>query len=164
MELNCSRRAMPCCVYVLSCFSCVQFIETLWTVACQAPLSMGFSRQEHWSGLLCPPPGDLPDPRMEATSLMSVSCIGRWVLCHQRPQTYGLQNNNSPSHPLFFLNHKISQHCCSLHICFILPIAASLPLSYNTLLFPAVMSDKIYASDFPTCQQLTDLQILQEKF
>ena len=48
---------MPCCVYVLSCFSCVQLIETLWTVACQAPLSMGFSRQEHWSGLLCPPPG-----------------------------------------------------------------------------------------------------------
>ena len=31
-----------------------------WTVACQAPLSMGFSRQEHWRGLPCPPPGDLP--------------------------------------------------------------------------------------------------------
>ena len=34
----------------------------LWTVACQASLSMGFSRREYWSGLLCPPPGDLPDP------------------------------------------------------------------------------------------------------
>ena len=48
--------------YVLSCFSCVQLFVTLWTVACQAPLSMGFSRQEHWSGLPFPPPGDLPDP------------------------------------------------------------------------------------------------------
>ena len=40
-----------------------------WTVACQAPLYMGFSRQEYWSGLLCPPPGDLPDPGVEPTSL-----------------------------------------------------------------------------------------------
>ena len=43
----------------------------LWTVALQAPLSMGFSRQEQWSGLPCPPPGDLPDPGVEAVTLMS---------------------------------------------------------------------------------------------
>ena len=42
-----------------------------WTVACQAPLSTGCSRQEYWSGLPCPPPGDLPDPGMEPESLMS---------------------------------------------------------------------------------------------
>ena len=42
--------------HMLSCFSHVQLFETLWTVAHQAPLSMGFSRQEHWSGLLHPPP------------------------------------------------------------------------------------------------------------
>ena len=36
-------------------FSCVQLCETLWTVACQAPTSMEFSRQEYWSGLPCPP-------------------------------------------------------------------------------------------------------------
>ena len=41
---------------------------TLWTVACQAPLSMEFSRQEYWSGLLCPPPGDLPDRGIEHES------------------------------------------------------------------------------------------------
>ena len=41
---------------------------TLWTVACQSPLSMGFSRQEYWSGLPCPPPGDLPETRIEPTS------------------------------------------------------------------------------------------------
>ena len=39
-----------------------------WTVACQAPLSVGFSRQEHWSGLLFPSPGDLPDPGTESRS------------------------------------------------------------------------------------------------
>ena len=44
---------------------------TPWTAARQAPLSTGFSRQEYWSGLPCPPPGDLPDPGMEPESLMS---------------------------------------------------------------------------------------------
>ena len=44
--------------------SCV-FFKTLWTVAHQAPLSMGFSRQENWSGLPYPSPGDLPNPRIE---------------------------------------------------------------------------------------------------
>jgi hypothetical protein len=48
--------------------SCVQLCETLWTVAHQAPLSMGFSRQEYWSGLPFPPPGDLPNPGTEPTS------------------------------------------------------------------------------------------------
>ena len=43
----------------------------LWTVAGQAPLSMGFSRQEYWSGLLCPPPGDLPYPGIKLSSLSS---------------------------------------------------------------------------------------------
>ena len=66
---------------MLSRFSHVRFFVTLWTTACQAPLSMGFSRQEHWSGLPRPPPGDLPNPGIEPTSLMS-SSIGRWVLYH----------------------------------------------------------------------------------
>ena len=47
---------------VLSCFIHVQLFVTPWTVTCQAPLTMGFSRQEDWSGLPYPPPGDLPDP------------------------------------------------------------------------------------------------------
>ena len=47
----------------------VQFFATLWTVVCQAPLSMGFSRKEYWSGLPCPPPGDPPSPGIELTSL-----------------------------------------------------------------------------------------------
>ena len=64
------------CMCVLSRFSCVQLFVTLWTVACQAPLSMGFSRQEYWSGLSCPPPRDLPDPGIEPTSLMSLALAG----------------------------------------------------------------------------------------
>ena len=47
---------------MLSHFSPVWLFATIWTVTHQAPLSMGFSRQEYWSGLPCPPPGDLPDP------------------------------------------------------------------------------------------------------
>ena len=46
----------------------VQLFATPWTVAYQAPLSMGFSRQEHWSGLPFPSPGDLPDPGIEPGS------------------------------------------------------------------------------------------------
>ena len=49
-------------------FSRVQLFETLWTVARQAPLSTGFSRQEYWSGLTCPPPGDLPNPGIKPRS------------------------------------------------------------------------------------------------
>ena len=49
---------------------------TLWTTACQAPLSMGFSRQEYWSGLPCPPPGALPNPGIEPASAASPAVAG----------------------------------------------------------------------------------------
>ena len=47
----------------------VRLFVTLWTVAQQAPLFKGFSRQEYWSGLPCPPPRDLPNPGIESPSL-----------------------------------------------------------------------------------------------
>ena len=53
---------------MLSHFSCDQLFVTLWTVSCQAPLFIGFSRQEHWSGLPCAPPGNLPNPGIEPMS------------------------------------------------------------------------------------------------
>ena len=59
------------CACVLSCFGCVCFFATVWTVAHQAPLSMGFSRQEYWSELPFPSPGDLPDLRIEPMSPVS---------------------------------------------------------------------------------------------
>ena len=49
----------------------VRLIATLWTIARQIPQSMGFSRQEYWTGLPCLPPGDLPDPGIEPESLTS---------------------------------------------------------------------------------------------
>ena len=61
------------CVYVLNCFRCVQLFATLWTVAHQAPLFMQLSREEYWSGLPFPPPGDLPHPGIEPALLMSPS-------------------------------------------------------------------------------------------
>ena len=54
----------------------VQLFATLWTVACQAPLSMGFSRQEYWSRLLFPLPGDLPNPGTKCASLKSPALAG----------------------------------------------------------------------------------------
>ena len=55
----------------LSHFSHALLFVTLWTVAHQVPLSMGYSRQECWSGLPCPPPGALPDPGIKPMSLTS---------------------------------------------------------------------------------------------
>ena len=48
--------------------SCIWLFVTLWSVACQVPLSMGFSKQEYWSGLPCPPSEDLPDPGIKPQS------------------------------------------------------------------------------------------------
>ena len=53
---------------MLSSFSHVWLFVTPWTIAHQAPLSMEISRQEYWSGLPCPPPGDLPDPGIKLMS------------------------------------------------------------------------------------------------
>ena len=60
---------------VLSHFSHVQLFAMLWTVAHQAPLCMGFSKQEYWSGLPFPPTGDLPDPGIEPASLASPTLV-----------------------------------------------------------------------------------------
>ena len=56
----------------------VRLFVTPWTVACWAPLSMGFSRQEYWSGLSFPPPGDLPNPEIEPGSPASPGLAGRF--------------------------------------------------------------------------------------
>ena len=63
---------------VLSRFSPVLLSVILWTAAHQAPLSMGFSRQEYWSGEPSPLPGDLPDPWIEPESLKSPALTGRF--------------------------------------------------------------------------------------
>ena len=62
-----------------------QVFVTTWTVTCQAPLSMGFSRQKYWSGLPSPTPGDLPDPEMERgspeSSILAGGCVTTMPPC-----------------------------------------------------------------------------------
>ena len=65
-------------VCVLSHFSCVQLFVTLWTIAHQTPLAMGFSRQEYWSELSFPSLGDIPKPGIKPTSLMSPALAGKF--------------------------------------------------------------------------------------
>ena len=69
---------------MLNCFSCVRLFATLWTVACQVPLSTGFSKQEHWSGLPFCPLEDLPDPRTEpAPPAASELQVDSFLLSHK---------------------------------------------------------------------------------
>ena len=67
---------------MLSGFSCVWIFVTLWTVACQAPLFLRFSRHDYWSGLPCPPPGAPSDPGVEPPSLMSPELAVRFFITH----------------------------------------------------------------------------------
>ena len=64
-------------VYVLSHFHCVGLFATPCTVACQAPLSMEFPRQEYWSGVSFPSPGDLPHPGIKSISFKSPVLAGK---------------------------------------------------------------------------------------
>ena len=64
---------------VLSGFSHTQLFATPWTVAPQAPLSKGFSRQEYWRGVQCPPPGALSNPGTESTSLTPPAKVGGFI-------------------------------------------------------------------------------------
>ena len=74
---------------MLSHFSCVRFFATPWTVAHQAPLPMGFSGQEYWSGLPFPAPGDLPYPGIESVSPVAPALqVDSLPLSHQGSQTY----------------------------------------------------------------------------
>ena len=63
-----SSKKVSCCCCCLALKSCLTLCHTPWTVAHKSPLSMGFSRQEYWSGLPWPPPGDLPNPGIESMS------------------------------------------------------------------------------------------------
>ena len=69
----------------------VQLIATPQTGARQAPLSMGFSKQEYWSGLPCPPPGDLPNPRIEPTTLSSPALVGRFFTISATWEAFSLE-------------------------------------------------------------------------
>ena len=72
-----------------------QSCPALWTAARQAPLIMGFSRQEYWSGLPCSPPGDLPNPEIEPESPVSPALAGRFLTTKtpgEAPRKYSSSN------------------------------------------------------------------------
>ena len=75
LKLELSVKLKTLCVRA-QLFNHVQLFATPWTLAHQIPLSMGFPRQEYWSGLPFPPPGDLPNPRLEPESLVSPALAG----------------------------------------------------------------------------------------
>ena len=86
LSFHFSRHSFPLAVTVLmhvcACakpFCCLQLFATLWTAACWAPLSMGFSTQEYWSGLAFPSPGDLPNLEIKPVSLMSAASAGMFL-------------------------------------------------------------------------------------
>ena len=89
---------------VLSRFSHVWLFVTLWIVAHQAPLSMGLSRQEYWSGLPFPPPGDLPDPGIKPRSPKSPTLAGGFFTTEPpgKPQ--------SDSESLSIVSHSLRPH------------------------------------------------------
>ena len=73
---------------MLSCFSHVLLFATLWTVTCQVPVSMRYSREEYWSGLPCPPPRDLPNPGMEPMSLVCLALQAYSLLLNHQGSPY----------------------------------------------------------------------------
>ena len=77
-------------------FSHVQLFATLWTVACHtAPLSMGFSRQEYWSELLCPPAEDILDPRIKPVSPVSTALQADSILTQSPGKPHFMQSISS---------------------------------------------------------------------
>ena len=121
LYLKASKCAFQFFVFMLSSFSRVQFFATQWIVALQAPLSMGFFRQEYWDGLPCPPPGDLPDPRIEPVSLS---------LLHWQAGSLSL---GPPREPFFFFFG--SQYLCEIFINHVTSILG--PLCIEVMLCPA---------------------------
>ena len=82
------------CVHAQS-LSRVRLFATVWTVACQAPLSMGFSRQEYWSGLSWPPPGNLPYPGIEpASPALTGEFFHHWATCEAFGVAYLIVNES----------------------------------------------------------------------
>ena len=101
------------CVCVLSHFSRIRLCATLWTIACQVPLSMGFSSQEYWSGLSCLPPGDLPNPGIKPVSLMSPALAGRLFTTRATWEAYTHTHTHTHTH---IHTHTHTRTCTHTHV------------------------------------------------
>ena len=102
---------MCSCLCGLSCSVVSDSFATPWIVACQAPLSMGFPRQEYWSELPFPTPGDLPNPGIEPASPASPSLSGRFFTMepHGKPK-YELKGTTLKGTVLLLLDAFLLVH------------------------------------------------------
>ena len=99
---------------VLSHFSYVRLFVTQWTTACQAPLSMGFSRQEYWSRLLCPLPGDLPDAGIKLMSPAAATLQADSLLLSNWGSPLGAIDNTQRRETLKMGRAQVNLHGCHL--------------------------------------------------
>ena len=140
---------------MLSCFSHVQLFVTLWTIACQAPLSMGFSRQEYRSGLPCPPPRDLPAPGIEPIFLMSPALAVR--LLPGKPSKGCIQYKRAPEFLISFF-YKIPTMKIRRHIKYLLEIHG-----IQKDLFKEVLTSMFEKNSGKTLRHLMGFSELDEK-
>ena len=134
--------------------NCVQFLLTPWTVACQAPLSIGFPRQEYWSGLLFPSPGDLPDSRIEPESPALASTFFT-TESPGKPQHVDVQFGSvvqSFSRVCLFATPWTAVHQASLSITNswsllkLMPLESEIPSNHLILCHPLLLPPSIFPS------------------
>ena len=119
------------CTHAHSFLSCPTL--TLWTVAHQASLFMIFSRQEYWSGLLCPPPGDPPDPGTECMSPLSSALQALFY-----PLSHLFRAREAPS--------SSGNHIIQMLVCLILSQRSLMLSSIIFILFPFFYSSAVFST------------------
>ena len=142
-------------VYIRCVHVCSVSLQACPTVAHQAPLSMEFSRQEYWSRLPRPPPGDLPDPRMEQASLASPELAGRFFTTAPPAQCRHFSKHRLPgvSYILLLMHNKMSIRLQRNHLkCWLkkcgFPSSALLPASCPTFLLDFIDLGRAWQSAY----------------
>ena len=122
-------------VQISSLVCCVQLFVTPRTVVCQAPLSMAFSRQQYWSGLLCPSPGDLPHPGIKLKCLL---CLLHWqtgslpLAPPGKPLSYGVGSDSK--------TNGLIPITCDFCLCFTVTRVSSHPQCFVCFTFAGATS------------------------
>ena len=138
-----------------------------WSITHQVPLSMGFSRQQYWSGLPCPPPEDLPDPGIKPTSLMSPALVGELVTPRATREVHFILCGNSICYTIIYSLHpihvpsyspKINTHVDSSPTSKKKGLWTSSPVKNKSLILAIIQSIVLDTSDF-TYQYCFNLNI-----
>ena len=127
---------------LLICLNYIRLFMILWTITHQAPLSMGFSRQEYWSRLPCPPPGDLPNPEIEPRSALQVGSL----LSQPPGKPLTVQVSEFQDSILFQFCSQTFQYCSEiisfLSNCQIQPIVTN--ICYEHSFFSILLYDQVH--------------------